>query len=146
MIPFLKKYLGKIYIPIAWTLVIGVLLTLPGSMLPSEKGFSIPQFDKLVHIGMFGGFVFLWCLFFSTRAAFTPAKLLRLFFLVFILANAYGIGMEFVQQHIPMRDYDEADMVADMIGAGLAYGLCNIWLVIPPRGKTTLTSGGRDGN
>ena len=133
MIPFLKKYLGNIYIPIAWSLVIGVLLSLPGSMLPSEQKFSIPQFDKFVHISLFGGFVFLWCLFLSTRPAFTAGKLLRLFFYVFILANVYGIGMEFVQKHIPFRDYSEADMVADMIGAGLAYGFCNIWL-LPVKG------------
>jgi VanZ family protein len=132
MIPFLKKYLGNIYIPIVWSLVIGILLALPGSMLPNESKFAIPQFDKIVHISMFGGFVFLWCLFFSNRSTVTTKKLLRLFFYVFILANVYGIGMEFVQKHIPMRDYSEADMVADMIGAGLAYGLCNLLLLPSP--------------
>jgi VanZ family protein len=57
-------------------------------------------------------------------------RLLRLFFLVFVLAEAYGIGMEYVQKYfIPMRDYDQADIIADLIGAGLAYGLSTIWLV-----------------
>jgi VanZ family protein len=56
-------------------------------------------------------------------------RLLRLFFLVFILADIYGIGMEFMQKYyIPGRDFDEADIIADMIGASLAYGLSNLFL------------------
>jgi VanZ family protein len=129
MILFLRKYFGNIYSPIVWTLIIGILLAMPGSMLPSETHFSIPQFDKIVHISLFGGFVFLWNLYLSTRSP-RPSHLLRLFFLVFILAEAYGIGMEYVQKYyIPGRDFDEADIIADMIGAGLAYGLSNLILV-----------------
>jgi len=108
--------------------VIFVLLALPGSALPKEQGFSIPNFDKLVHIGLFGGFVLLWSLYYSTTGR-SQKKLLRIFFIIFLIAVVYGIGMEFVQKYfIPGRDYDEADMVADMIGAGIAYGLCNIHL------------------
>lgn len=129
MIPFLRKYLGALIFPIAWTIIIGILCCLPGSMLPNEGGFSIPQFDKVVHIGMFGGFSFLWSLYLSNKISDTR-QLLRLFFLLFVLANAYGIGMEFVQKCcIPMRDYDEADIIADMIGAGLGYGLSNMFLI-----------------
>ena len=129
MIPFLRKYFGNIYSPIVWTLIIGVLLAMPGSMLPSESHFSIPQFDKIVHIGLFGGFVFLWSLYLSTLPL-SASRLLRLFFLVFILAEAYGIGMEYVQRCCVVgRDFDEADMIADMIGAGIAYGISNILLV-----------------
>jgi VanZ family protein len=128
MILFFRKYFGNLFFPIAWTLFIGVLLSLPGSMLPSETKFSIPQFDKLVHISMFGGFVFLWGLYLSNKSLPT-SKLLSRFFLVYILANCYGIGMEYVQKSIPGRDFDLADMIADMIGAGLFYGICNILLL-----------------
>jgi VanZ family protein len=129
MIQILKKYLGNIIIPLSWTLLIGILLSLPGSMLPSESGFKIPQFDKIVHISMFGFFVFSWNLYFSSRKI-PAAKLLRVFFYIFLLANAYGIGMEYVQKYfIPLRDFDEADIIADMIGAGLAYGISNLFLV-----------------
>lgn len=128
MIPILKKYFGNIYIPIGWSLVIGVLLSLPGSMLPNESAFRIPQFDKIVHIGMFGGFVFLWSLYFSKRQI-SQKKLLRQFFWIFIIATSYGIGMEYVQKYfIPFRDFDEADIIADMIGASLAYGISNLIL------------------
>src|SRR5579864_8915317 len=129
MILFLRKYFGNIYSPIGWTLIIGILLAMPGSMLPNESRFSIPQFDKIVHISMFGGFVFLWNLYLSTRPI-TASRLLRLFFLIFLLAESYGIGMEYVQKYwVVGRDFDEADIIADIIGAGIAYGLSNILLV-----------------
>jgi VanZ family protein len=129
MMNFLRKYFGNLYSPVIWTLIIGILLAMPGSMLPNETHFAIPQFDKIVHISLFGGFVFLWNLYLSVRPI-QRARLLRLFFLVFILAEAYGIGMEYVQKYfIPLRDFDEADIIADIIGAGLAYGLSNILLL-----------------
>jgi VanZ family protein len=129
MIPFLRKYFANIFWPIVWTLIIGILLAMPGSMLPNETHFTIPQFDKVVHISLFGGFVFLWNLYFSSRSISTP-KLLRLFFLIFLLAEAYGIGMEYVQKYyIPGRDFDEADIIADIIGAGLAYGISTMTLL-----------------
>ncbi len=131
MILFLKKYFGAFYIPLIWTLIVATLCFLPGSMIPKETGFTIPQFDKLVHMGMFGGFVFLWNLWLSNRIAELP-KLLRYFFLIYLLGCAYGIGSEFVQKYwIPGRDYDNADIIADLVGAGLAYGLSHLLYVRP---------------
>ena len=129
MIAFLKKYFAKLIYPLCWTLIIGVLLALPGNMLPSEHKFVIPQFDKIVHISLFGGFVLLWNLYFSSRAL--PLKrLLGLFFTIFILSNVFGIGMEYVQKYfIPGRDFDLADIIADMIGAGLGYGFSNLFFL-----------------
>ena len=89
MLYFLKKYLGNIYSPIVWSLIVGILCCMPGSMLPSETHFSIPQFDKLVHISMFGGFVFLWNLYLSTRERIPDYQLLRLFFLIFKIGRAH---------------------------------------------------------
>lgn len=135
MITFLKKYFAALYIPIIWTLTIGILMCLPGKMLPSEAGFSIPQFDKLVHMGLFGGFVFLWSLWLRKRVD-NPVVLLRWFFVFYVIANVYGIGMEYVQKYwIPGRDYDLADMIADMIGAGLAYGVVHLVLLLPSVSK-----------
>src|ERR1700743_3654985 len=114
MIIFLRKYLGSIYPALAWSLIIAILLCMPGSMLPNESHFTIPQFDKVVHISLFGGFVFLWNLYLSNRRHTQDHRLLRLFFLVFILADTYGIGMEYMQKYyIPGRDFDEADIIAD---------------------------------
>jgi VanZ family protein len=78
---------------------------------------------------MFGGFVFLWCLWLSKRQI-PQERLLRLFFTVFVIAVIYGIGSEYVQKYfIPGRDFDEADIIFDMIGASLAYGISNMALV-----------------
>jgi hypothetical protein len=135
MIPFIRKHFGKIQYPIIWSLIMAVLLCLPGAMLPSESKFSIPQFDKFVHAGMFGGFVFLWNLYLSGRAlnrvhAVPTARLLRSFFFIYLLGNIYGIGSELLQGCcIPLRDFDLADIIADMSGAGLAYGLSHLFLL-----------------
>src|SRR5579884_3752965 len=96
MIPFLKKYFSSLYIPIVWTLIIAILLCLPGKMLPNETGFRIPNFDKLVHMGLFGGFVFLWGLHMTRRTSDHQA-LLRAFFIFYIIANFFGYSMELVQ-------------------------------------------------
>ena len=78
---------------------------------------------------LFGGFVFLWC-FYYTNKGLPGNRLVRIFFYAFVIACAYGIGMEYVQKYfIPMRDFDEADIIADIIGASLSYGICNIRLL-----------------
>jgi VanZ like family len=125
----IRSYFAKIYFPLGWTILVLVLLAMPGSMIPKEQAFAIPGFDKVVHVVLFGGFVWLWSLHVASKR-FPIAKRLRFFFYFFILAAIYGIGMEYVQKYwIPGRDYDLGDMIADLIGAGLAYGICNITLV-----------------
>jgi VanZ family protein len=134
MIAFLKKYFTALYIPITWTVLLWVLLCLPGSMLPNETGFKIPNLDKIVHMGLFGGFVFLWSLFLSKRTG-SVRRLLWGFFICYVIANFSGVASELIQRCcIPGRDYDLADIIADMTGAGLAYALSNLFL-LPPQGE-----------
>lgn len=135
MIPFLKRYFSALYIPIAWTLIIIILLCLPGRMFPNESGFSIPNFDKLVHMGLFGGFVFLWGLHMTKRTS-NHVTLLWAFFIFYVIANFFGYSMELAQKYwIPGRDYDLADVIADMAGAGIAYGICNLFLLANVRNR-----------
>ncbi|HEX4851806.1 MAG TPA: hypothetical protein VFV08_13410, partial [Puia sp.] len=54
-----RRYLSKSYVAVTWSLIIFILLALPGSMFPKEQSFTIPNFDKIVHIGLFAGFVLL---------------------------------------------------------------------------------------
>lgn len=97
--------------------------------MPKEPTFIIPHLDKIVHIGLFGGFVTLWCFYYSLKGLPTQ-KILRIFFFIFILACVYGISMEYVQKYfIPNRDFDLGDIIADLIGAGLGYGICNTSLM-----------------
>lgn len=48
----------------SWTLVILVLCWLPRSMMPVKEAgarpFLFPNFDKVVHLGIFAVFAFLW--------------------------------------------------------------------------------------
>ena len=127
MISFLKKYFHHIFYPIAWSIIVLILLTLPGSMLPQEKVFAIPNFDKLVHMGLFGGFVLLWSLYFNKKIL-NQRKLLVIFFRIFIISSLYGATTEFIQKYIPSRDFDIADILADVAGAAIAYGIANIFL------------------
>jgi VanZ family protein len=127
MINFIKKYFHHIFYPIAWTIIVLILLTLPGSMLPQEKAFSIPNFDKLVHMGLFGGFVLLWSIYFNKKVT-NSKKLLVIFFRIFIIGGIYGATTEFIQRYIPSRDFDIADILADVVGAAIAYGIANIFL------------------
>jgi len=97
-------------------------------MLPDESSFKIPNFDKLVHISLFGGFVLLWCFYFSKKIK-AQKKLLVVFFRIFIVGGLYGTATEFIQKYfIPSRDFDIADILADIIGAAIAYGIANIYL------------------
>jgi VanZ family protein len=109
---------------IVWTILIQVLLCLPGSAIPSKGIFSTPQIDKFVHIILFGGFTWLWSYWLYRRGA---DNLVLLFFIIYIIAAADGIVLEFVQRdYIPNRSFDPVDIIADMSGASIAYGICNI--------------------
>lgn len=105
---------------LAWTFFIFILLSLPGKMLPNEQHFSIPQLDKIVHIILFGSFVFLWSFYFSARGG--NANLNRKYLQITIIACLYGYAMELIQKYfIPNRDYDILDIAADVIGAIIGF-------------------------
>ena len=97
---------------IVWLLIISVLFFLPGSALPNESMFGIPQFDKLVHAGFFAVLLFCWRFYFKADVRYT--------WLLLLLAAAYGLGVEFIQRDfVPHRDFDLYDVIADVIGAGI---------------------------
>ena len=125
MIPSrLTPFFRSVIPSILWTLIIFILLAMPGSMLPKEKGFSIPNFDKIVHMTLFGGFVVVWALYLDTRAI-PVAKPTYWYFVLFLISCAYGTAMEFVQKYFVVgRDYDTMDILADALGAFIA------WLIL----------------
>jgi VanZ family protein len=100
---------------ILWTIVIFILLALPGNMLPNENHLAIPNLDKYVHITLFGTFVYLWTFYIAAKKENYP---LRKSFYILIIACIYGTAMEYVQKYfIPNRDYDIYDIAADVVGA-----------------------------
>jgi hypothetical protein len=116
-------------VAIAWTILIQVLLCLPGSTLPSGGVFDFPQLDKIIHTILFGGFTGFWCYYCYLRRI--PASSLKvLFFVIFLLGSINGIALEFIQRdYIPNRSFDQADIIIDLIACSLAYGICTIRLI-----------------
>ncbi|MGC4037993.1 MAG: VanZ family protein [Chitinophagaceae bacterium] len=110
------------YLPFAitWFIILTVLLCLPGSVIPQENWLDKIYFDKIVHIGLFGGLVFLWCG--VERKRKKKLKSMQQNFVWIALGGCvYGIAMEFVQKYfIPNRSFDTGDMIADAIGSIIA--------------------------
>ncbi|WP_335909128.1 VanZ family protein [Shewanella indica] len=71
---------------------------------------SIPNLDKVGHIGSF--FALAWL----TYLAFRPR-----WYLMFATLAGYGFLIEMVQSRLPYRSADMADFVADMTGVVLFY-------------------------
>jgi VanZ family protein len=103
------------------TIIILILMALPGNMLPKEEKTFIPNLDKLVHASLFGSFVFLWSIYYATRKEKNNHSDSR-YILILIIACLYGVATELMQKYlIPNRDYDIYDILADSIGAVLGF-------------------------
>lgn len=108
-----KKLLHSIWPPIVWSIIIFVLLIIPGKDFP--EGPEIPFSDKIVHFFLFGVQVFLWCRYAGYSNTQPP---LRIFLLIFLISCVYGIGMEYVQKYwVANRGFEKGDMIADIIGS-----------------------------
>lgn len=105
----------------AWTILIFILMAIPGKMLPSEGTTYIPNLDKLVHITLFGGFVYIWSSYYAAKKN-KKYNLNKRFTGFLILACLYGVATELMQKYfIPNRDYDIYDIAADATGAIIGY-------------------------
>ena len=89
------NFLKKPWPAVIWTIIIFVLMTIPGNSIPSHGLFGIPHLDKLVHAIMFGALVLLW-----SRWAIIKGSQLKasfLLFLAFLAAVGYGTGIKFLK-------------------------------------------------
>jgi VanZ family protein len=60
-----------------------------------------------------------------------------IFFSVYLVAVINGIAIEYIQLNfIPNRAFDQGDIIADIISAGIGYGICNVKL-LTCRGKSS---------
>ena len=126
---FLLRIAKRKTLPVLWFLMILILLCLPGFTLPKSQMLTGIEVDKFVHVFLFGILVFLWNAHYAQKNS-DIQFLLNTFFTVYLLVAAWGIAMEFVQFYfIPMRDFDIADIAADLIGSSLAYGFSNVYLM-----------------
>lgn len=110
-----------------WLVITTCLLVIPGDALPKTNLVYIPNFDKLVHIGLFAILCALWLKTLKSRRFATDG-------MVVLATIAYGVGMEFVQRDfVANRSFDMLDIVADSAGAILGYA----WVAVKGKNITS---------
>ena len=102
---------------IAWFIISIILLTLPGNDLPHNSLFDIPNFDKLVHFGMFFLLTTLFSFPFS-KLSTKMSTIMSFFYKTAFFVILYGIIMEYVQKYFTFeRTFDMMDILFDTIGS-----------------------------
>ena len=117
------------FIPgIAWFFLILVLISLPGSKIPTvETWLNDIYFDKWVHAGLFGMLVFLF-IYPIYKKLVLPLQVKRNWAIkIAIAAVIWGLTTEFIQKFfIPDRSFDIYDLAAYTAGILVAYNWCRV--------------------
>ena len=133
--PYIHKISFKKFIPgIAWFFLVVYLTCLPGNKLPHITWIiNIPEYDKLIHIGLFGGLTFLFCLPFY-RSSFDAVQRLQYFTKIAVAVAIWGLAIEFIQKYwIPGRSFDLLDWAADSMGSLIAFGFYKTRFITVPK-------------
>jgi VanZ family protein len=113
-----NKVAFKKFIPgIIWLGVVLGLVMIPGKQLPESEFLFEIDFDKFVHVGIFGLLAVLFCWpFYKTD---TSRKNRIIYFIVIaLLTSAVGYCTELMQKYwAEGRSYDLMDWLADSTGA-----------------------------
>lgn len=108
---------------IIWLLIVLIACATPGEQLPPSPFLD---FDKLVHVGIFGVLHFLLLRGFLLQNQFPSLRKNHFLLATFISAD-YGVLMEVLQGYVfRNRSFDQFDIMANLIGVVLA--MC-IWLM-----------------
>jgi hypothetical protein len=123
MLRLIRKFSATVLVPLLWTLITITLLCIPGSDLPGEGFFiSVDNFDKFIHLVLFGGIVLLWGSWSHQRTS-DDRQWFKTICGITLGVIMLGILMEYVQLYlIPHRDFDKADISADIAGAIAGFG------------------------
>ena len=116
-------------ISLIWAVLILIVCAVPGNDLPSSPLFSIPNFDKLVHAGLY----FPLAIFVGAEFDLSRKKWLHFSgpFLTLLIIGLYGGLIEILQAKLFInRSADFDDFLFDMIG-GLG-GLAIYYLFLRP--------------
>lgn len=111
---FFYKLFFTIWPATIWSAIIFILLTTPGSGLPEQDIFNIPNLDKVLHAILFFVFTWLWAK--SIHKDKPNINIKKQIIIIGVIATLYGIALEYVQLFVD-RDFDVWDMVADGAGA-----------------------------
>ncbi|HRQ51220.1 MAG TPA: VanZ family protein [Agriterribacter sp.] len=124
-----KKLPCTIWPALIWSVIICILLIIPGQDFP--EGPRVPSLDKIIHVFLFGVQVFLWCRYIN-RTYRVPVWI---FLLVFLISCIYGIVMEYVQHYwVSNRSFEMEDIWADI--AGSAAGWLMYYYCFPGKKRT----------
>ena len=122
------KIQTKSYVPAVCAFIVATLLfCLPGDRLSEASWLEDLELDKLVHVGLFAGLVFLWGLPFQSLIEKAERRNL-IYGLIALGFMAYGVAIEFIQRDfIPFRSFDLYDIVADTIGCVIGWITIRKW-------------------
>jgi VanZ family protein len=121
------KFFNKPWPTVIWAAIIFILLAIPGSSIPSEGLFGLPDLDKIIHVFIFGTLVVLWSRYAIFRFSLQKRPVIMVG--IVLLSSLFGIGMEYFQKYfVPSRSFDRSDMVADALGSVLAWLLCRFYM------------------
>src|SRR5688572_28886612 len=123
MLSLLRRLTATRWLPVLWTLLTIFLLCLPGSDVPSGGWFGkIENFDKLVHIALFGGITLFWGSYYHQQIS-VDRRWFKLTLSVSTFTMLLGVVMEYVQYYfVPMRSFDRGDILADLAGVLAGWG------------------------
>lgn len=115
----------KKFIPgIAWFFVVLVIMCLPGKEIPKVNWLTGINFDKMLHMGVFGLMVVLFCWPFS-RSGIETNERKNYFIKIAIATSLWGLITELIQKYwIPGRSFDLLDWTADSLGVLIAWWFC----------------------
>ncbi len=116
-------------ISLIWAVIILIACAVPGGSLPATPFLSIPNFDKIVHAGLYLPLAVVL----GAEFDLSGKRLLQLFgpLLTILIIAFYGGLIEILQEYLFVgRSADIADFLFDVIG-GLA-GLTLYYLFVRP--------------
>ena len=106
------KFSTQLYI--GWVVFIALLTLVPGKALP-QIDWNFLSFDKFIHFSIFSIMTFLGSVSFKNRLSSTSIIIPLLISL--LIAISYGAILEYMQSFIPDREFDYADLAANIGGA-----------------------------
>ena len=125
--PSFRSYLFR-FLPLLWALLVFVLLTMPGSDVPSIYFWTFGiDFDKFAHgVLFFIQAALLWFAFIA--GGFNRRRIPWPILSAGLLSFLYGAAMEVYQSTLPDRSADWNDALADGIGAAFFMMLASFGL------------------
>lgn len=99
---------------IGWVVFIALLTLVPGKALP-QIDWNFLSFDKFIHFGIFSIMTFLGSASFKNSLGLN--RLIMPIIISLFIAILYGATLEYLQSFIPDREFDYADLAANIGGS-----------------------------